>query len=147
MPAPSLTPEEHRRAWRQMLITAGTAAVVILVLKQWGMPRLVRYLSSPDPALAAQHFTRFMEGFAAFLFLIAIYFLTYAWRILRSGQVPPPGAWGLRRAPRTGREARAAGVILALGAAGLLALAMFALRVPGRVLAARAAKQAGGSAR
>ena len=142
MHAPSLTPEENRRAWRQMLITAGTAALGIAVLKLWGMPWLTRYLSAPDPALAAQHFTRFMEGFAAVLLLLAIWAAILAGRILRSGQVPPPGAWSLRRAPRTGREAKAAGVVAALCAAGLVALAIFALQVPGRTLAARAAKAA-----
>ena len=126
-----------------MLVTALTAGVVIGAGKLWLMPWLTRYLGASDPALAAQHFTRFMEGFAAFLGLTAIWMGSYAWRIFRSGQVPPPGAWGLRRAPRTGREARVAGVVVALCAAGLVALAVFALRIPGRVIAARSAHAAG----
>ena len=132
-----LSPDENRRAWRQMLVMALTAGVVIVAAKLWLMPWLTRYLAASDPALAAQHFTRFMEGFAALLVLVAAWLATYALRILRSGQVPPPGAWGLRRAPRRGREARAAGLVVLIGALALVALAVFALRIPGRVGVAR----------
>ena len=127
---------------RQMLVTGLTAGAVILAGKLWLMPWLTRYLTAPDLALAAQHFTRFMEGFALFLVLIAIWMAIYAWRILRSGQVPPPGAWGLRRSPRTGREARIAGVVVALCAVAMVALALFALHIPGQVIAARAVRAA-----
>lgn len=133
-----LAPDETRRAWRQVAVTASTAAIVIGAGKLWLMPALTRYLAAPDPAVAAQHVTRFTEAFSALLLLAALGLGIYAGRILRSGQVPPPGTRGLGRAPRTGREARAAGVILALTAAGLVALAVFALKIPGRTLAARA---------
>ena len=135
-------PDGNRAAMRQMLVAGFSGGVVILLGKLWLMPWLTRYLGTPAPDLAAQHFTRFMQGFAAFLVLMALWMAAYAWRIFRSGQVPPPSAWVLRRAPRTGREARAAGLVVSLCAAALVALAFFALRIPGR---ARAAQKAAGS--
>ena len=134
--------EGNRAAMRQMLVAGFSAGVVILAGKLWLMPWLARYLGAPAPDLAAQHFTRFMQGFAAFLVVMALWMATYAWRIFRSGQVPPPGAWGLRRAPRTGREARAAGLVVSLCAAALVALAVFALRIPERTRAAQKAAHA-----
>lgn len=140
MRSDSLTPAESRRVMRQMLLAGLSGAAVIVLGKLTFIPWLGRYLASPDPAVAALHFTRFMEGFAAFLVLLALWLASYAWRIFRSGQVPPPGAGTLWRAPRTGLEAKRAGVVVMLGAAALAALAVFALRIPGRVIAARAAR-------
>ena len=137
-----LSPDENRLAFKQVLVTGLAAGAVIVAGKLWLMPWLTRYLSTPDPVQAAQHFTRFIDGFALFLVLIAIWMAIYAGRILRSGQVPPPGAWGLRRSPRMGREARAAGVVLALCAVAMVALALFALRIPRQAIAARGARAA-----
>ena len=134
-----MQPESHSgRALRPMLVTGLTAGILIALGKLWLMPWLTRYLAVADPALAAQHFTRFMEGFAAVLVLTAIWMGSYAGRILRSGQVPPPGAWGLRRSPRKGREARVAGFVVAFCAAAFVALAVFAWRIPRQVIPARA---------
>ena len=136
------TPEEGRRVMRQMLLAGLSGAAVITLGKLTFIPWLGRYLAVKDPALAAQHFTRFMDGFAAFLVLLALGMAVYAGRIFRSGQVPPPGAWTLRRAPRTGAEATRARVVVMLGATALVGLAVYALRIPGRVIAARAAQAA-----
>lgn len=122
--------EAFPRSRRGLILLLVSVVALAATVQFWLGPALFAHIESLPVCAQRPWWQALLIGTVGLLPVIALWSVGQARRILRSGQVPPPGTWVLRRTPiRRGAIARRRAYLLLAYAALTLAVTGYCLRL------------------
>jgi len=112
----------------------GGMALFAVLLFGFGLPWLKRWINTGNIDDVLRKMAWVFEGLGLLMLVMAAYAGSFARRIFRSGEFPPPGMWVLRDTPiKHGDAARARGWWVIACAVCFVLLAMYVAILPARL--------------